>query len=419
MDETVALLGRTHQKPSSWYPIFTMFLVAFSGGALLAPHAQFYTEIFCSRYYKSESDFTLPANCSIPPIQKTVSKAQALIMFLTYGSSRVLVLKISTWGTLIYVSCDLLTAKYHETIGISLLFIGPLLRGLMAGEAVLMAAVQAYIADSTDPSSRTVIFARLMSSLFIGAAIGQITTPPPPKTSLWAKLNIFSALDILLNKKPLPHMKRYTLPFIALSEFLLTLVKRPPLLLYAMLKFNWTAYEGSVFYTYASLMRLFIMIGVLPLLTKVFVRPRASSALSFDIWMVRGGIGMDAICLALSGLASNVTLFVLAGMLQSVSMLAQPSIRSLLTNLVEPNKVGELLGAMAILDSIAMVIAHLGVNTIYSASVETMPNLTFYLCADIAAASCLAAFFVQESNDQQIVEDEEHINITTHKLSTV
>lgn len=67
---------------------------------------------------------------------------------------RVLVLKISTWGTLIYVSCDLLTAKYHETIGISLLFIGPLLRGLMAGEAVLMAAVQAYIADSTDPSSR-------------------------------------------------------------------------------------------------------------------------------------------------------------------------------------------------------------------------------------------------------------------------
>lgn len=75
-------------------------------------------------------------------------------------------------------------------------------------------------------------------------------------------------------------------------------------------------------------------------------------SVSFDIWMVRTGIGMDAICLALSGLATNLTLFVLAGMLQSLSMLAQPSIRGLLTNLVEPNKVGELLGAMAILDSI-------------------------------------------------------------------
>lgn len=255
---------------------------------------------------------------------------------------------------------------------------------------------------------------------------GQITLPPPPKTSLWAKLNIFSALEILLKKRPLPHMKRYTLPFIALSEFLLTLVKRPPLLLYAMLKFNWTAYEGSVFYTYTSLMRLFIMIGILPLLTKIFLRHSKVSPLSFDIWMVRSGIGMDAVCLALSGLASNVTLFILAGMLQSVSMLAQPSIRSLLTNLVEPNKVGELLGAMAILDSIGsecsfflykhvllltpfflVVIAHLGVNTIYSASVETMPNLTFYLCAAIAATSCLAAFFVQETPLDPIEEESE------------
>lgn len=73
---------------------------------------------------------------------------------LSDRKGRVAILRISTLGTLIYVTCDLLTAKYHETIGISLLFIGPLIRGLMAGESVLMAAVQAYIADCTNPSSR-------------------------------------------------------------------------------------------------------------------------------------------------------------------------------------------------------------------------------------------------------------------------
>lgn len=87
------------------------------------------------------------------------NKKKALVGAGYYGrlsdvKGRVIVLRISTLGTLIYVTCDLLTAKYHETIGITLLFIGPLIRGLMAGEAVLMAAVQAYIADSTDPTSR-------------------------------------------------------------------------------------------------------------------------------------------------------------------------------------------------------------------------------------------------------------------------
>ncbi|KAI9334797.1 major facilitator superfamily domain-containing protein [Pilaira anomala] len=475
MGEVTPLLPKpsSYKMPSSWYAIFPMVLVAFSGSALLAPHAQFYTEVFCTRYYKSQNELFPIRDCAIPEVHKLVSRAQALIMFLTYGSTllgagyygrlsdikgRVTILRISTLGTLIYVTCDLLTAKYHETIGISLLFIGPLIRGLMAGESVLMAAVQAYIADCTSPSTRTVVFARLMSSLFIGASIGpfvgslilkhtgdlvnvfyaawvvdlsnvmythyfvpesnkrvvdgQVTVTKKAK-GFWERLNIFSALRILFQNTTL-HMTKYALPCIALAEFLLTLVKRPPTLLYAMLKFKWTAYEGSIYYTFASLMRLFMMIGVLPLLSKIFIKKqpqttdspltpeekKLKNSITFDIWMVRIGIGIDAISLALAGLATNVTLFILAGMLQSFSVLAQPSIRSLVANLAEPEKVGELLGAVAILDSVGMIIAHLSVNTIYSASVETMPSLTFYICAVAAGCSCLSAFFVRKTRTE-------------------
>lgn len=476
-NESTPLLRRISQKnsPTSYHAIFPMFLVAFSGGALLAPHTQFYTEIFCNRYYKSQTDIidTLPIpskDCAIPEIQKTVSIVQAIIMFLTYGftlvgagyygrlsdvKGRRVIIRISTIGTWIYVTLDLITAKYYETIGISLLFIGPMFRGILAGEGVLMAAVQAYIADCTSPSGRTVMFARLMASLFIGAAIGPFVSSlilkytgnivnvfytcfivdfsnvlyaafllpeslqvkregtegdGKPVMHFWQKLNIFSALKILF-KNPPTHMTRYALPLIALAEFLLTLVKRPPTLLYAMLKFKWTAYEGSIYYTYASLTRLFIMIGVLPLLSRLFNKkcPQAqttpagqeksveNSAL-FDIWMVRVGIGIDAICLALAGLATTVSLFTLAGMLQSFSMLAQPSIKGLLTTLVKPNQVGELLGAIAILDSVGMIISHLGVNAIYSSSVNTMPNLTFFVLAAIAGCSCFSACLVRKNN---------------------
>ncbi|KAI8646242.1 major facilitator superfamily domain-containing protein [Parasitella parasitica] len=494
MDESTPLVATRAKKemPSSWHAIFPMFLVAFSGGALFAPHVQFYTEVFCNIYYKTQNDIDntiIPfKDCAIPPVQKMVSKAQAVIMFLTYASTllgagfygrlsdrkgRSLILRISTIGSLIYVSCDILTAKYYDSIGIVLLFLGPLIRGMMAGESVLMAAVQAYIADCTSSDSRTVIFARLMASLFIGSAIGPFfsslvlkhtgsvvhvfyiafivdvinvlyttfllpesnqfmdrnqheTRPNRKAIGVCSSLNIFSALQILFREPPI-HLTRYALPCIALAEFLLTLVKRPPTLLYAMLKFKWTAYEGSLYYTCTSLLKLTMMIGVLPLLSRLFKKkcPKAhvtpadqekivNNSTLFDIWMVRIGIGMDAVCLALAGLASSVVLFTAAGMLQSVSMLAQPSIRGLLTTCVKQTQVGELLGAVAILDSIAMIISHLGINFIYSSSVLTMPNLTFFVCSAVASCSCLAAFMVKRKIVRIDEEDQVDSCLSAH-----
>lgn len=185
----------------------------------------------------------------------------------------------------------------------------------------------------------------------------------PPKT-LCERLNVFSALKILFKEQPRLNVTRYALPCLALAEFLLTLVKRPPTLLYAMLKFHWTAYEGSLYYTCTSILKLTMMVGVLPLLSNLFLakcpkahrirqEKRFKNSVPFDLWMIRIGIGIDAICLVITALASNVVVFTTAGMLQSASMLAQPSIRGLFTTLVNPNQVGELLGAVAILDSIS------------------------------------------------------------------
>ncbi|KAI8990006.1 major facilitator superfamily domain-containing protein [Pilobolus umbonatus] len=466
MNEHASLLRNSKQSirtPSPWYAIFPMCLVAISGGALFAPHVQFYTEIFCDRYYNSH-DTLSPNNCNIPEVHKMVSRAQAVIMFLNYGSTlltarfygrmsdrkgRISVFRISTIGSLLYVFCDIITARYSHHVGIYLLFLGPFLKGIMAGDSVLMANVQAYIADTTSSADRTMIFARLMAILFMGSSIGPLVGSFILKhtgsivyifyfafivdllnvvytsfilkesnkknaseevldtTDRRCSFSISSVFGILFKTKS-PHLSANALLFIALAEFLLTLVKRPPTLLYAMLKFKWTAYEGSLYLTAASFTRLIIVIIVLPLLLKLFTKrcPRSNmlsitrekqykSTVSFDIWMVRIGIGIDVVCLALAGLATSAVLFATAGILQSFSMLCQPSIRSLLTTSVDPRQVGELMGAVAMLDALAMIISHLGINTLYSATVSTMPNVTFFVCAIIAAFSCTSSFFVK------------------------
>lgn len=47
-----------------------------------------------------------------------------------------------------------MTIKFLNIFGISLLFITPVIRGLMAGDNVLIATAQAYISDCTTANTR-------------------------------------------------------------------------------------------------------------------------------------------------------------------------------------------------------------------------------------------------------------------------
>jgi hypothetical protein len=52
------------------------------------------------------------------------------------------------------MACYIITINYQHIFGISLLFVAPLFRGLLAGENILIAATQAYISDCTTPARR-------------------------------------------------------------------------------------------------------------------------------------------------------------------------------------------------------------------------------------------------------------------------
>jgi MFS family permease len=83
----------------------------------------------------------------------------ALCVASYYGAlsdrkGRRVIFKISSIGTILTMACYIITINYQHIFGVSLLFVAPLIRGLLAGENILIAATQAYISDCTTPARR-------------------------------------------------------------------------------------------------------------------------------------------------------------------------------------------------------------------------------------------------------------------------
>lgn len=196
------------------------------------------------------------------------------------------------------------------------------------------------------------------------------------------RINLFSALRVLYRGSS-QHASPHALALVAGIQFLLFVVALPPILLYTMLQFGWTAYEGGLFVSLISFSRVIVMLALLPLLAKLFHKNRSSSAtpkssatkpasssssvssasietrsneeikhaILFDAWMIRTGLSVETVCFVLFGLVSTSAGFSITGAVQSLAMLAGPSLRSLSTSLVAPSEIGELLGAVAVLEA--------------------------------------------------------------------
>ncbi|KAL0135277.1 major facilitator superfamily domain-containing protein [Mucor lusitanicus] len=437
--------------------------------ALYAPMIQFYTVIFCYKYYQQQSgdsgaDIPLD-NCAIPEVQAIVSEAQAIIIYygaLSDRKGRRLIMMISTLGSLIQIALFIITIKYIHIFGISLLFIAPIIKGLMAGDTVAIAAVQAYISDCTTRAERTIAFGNMMATVFLGTSIGPTVasfllnktksinsifymvfiihfviglyfwlvmpesndisqynseSKQQGKQSFLQRINIFSALQILHRRSTSEHASQYALPLMAGVQFLLYIVMMPPSLLYAMLQFN-----GQLTKVVFSLVCVLLLASnkatttstpsssppTSPATSAIKVEeeePASPSSSTSSAIVDTRRLTIETVCFVAFGLVTTSVGFSITGATQSFALLAAPSLRSLLTSLVDPTEIGELLGAMAVLEACGMIISQLTINTIYSASVATMPNLIFFVCAIISGLALTFSFFVHPSKPLNTTND--------------
>ncbi|KAI9300065.1 major facilitator superfamily domain-containing protein [Cunninghamella echinulata] len=501
--ETEPLLSNSQikaKKATPWHIIGPVFLLSLGLGGLIAPTVQFYTEIFCDLYYKSEiqdgddsntlfswvydqnprnQDLPDVQDCSIPEVQVIVSRVLAIVAFLQsvsaflvagfYGSlsdrfGRKLVCQIFAIGSIATISCYISVFFIQGRTAGALLVAAPVIRGLLVGDVIITAVIHAYVTDCTTPDNRTVTFSRLMASVLAGVTLGPTLSSlliaktgtlvsvfyflfvlyilfflyamfilpesldeevmvkarydyaNKPRTTFLQKINVFSALEVLIYTKP-KQITKYALPMLAVVQCICQALSQPPNFLYAMLTFHWTAYEGGFFLSVSSGMRVVGVMVILPFLTSRFQKytqkqqqddreeneeqgeqekeeEKTYYRILFNIWMARIGLSIEATGFILLALATTSLQFASAGIFQSLAIIALPSLTSLYTTLVDPSQVGALLGSQALLDSITVIISQTGLSLLYSASVETIPNLTLYVCGILGAFACFLTYMI-------------------------
>ncbi|KAK0538061.1 hypothetical protein OC842_001408 [Tilletia horrida] len=181
-----------YKRPSDiWLRPFAMFLACIMGAAL-APRAELYIQLVCHELLGQVAD---PLTCRKSPHVEAASASLQLRMTLAMGilsvyttgawgalsdrKGRTYVLSLACCGLictdLAFFAVTLLPPRgWHLPGGYNFLIIGSVIEGLLGGFATLIAAHQAYIADTTPSGTRAKTFAIFGGCMFCGLALGPI-----------------------------------------------------------------------------------------------------------------------------------------------------------------------------------------------------------------------------------------------------
>ncbi|EFR04352.1 hypothetical protein MGYG_07360 [Nannizzia gypsea CBS 118893] len=175
------------------------------------------------------------------------------------------------------------------------------------------------------------------------------------------------------------------------------------LILYVEYVFGWGNIESSLFVSVSSTVRVIVLLGVLPLLTR-WIRNRRNSSLSesqtnrgsdkLDIGIIRVSILFEFLGYAGFSLVKTGPLMVLCGVLNAMSAMASPTINSTLTKHLPSDRTGQLLGAVGLLHALARVIAPTVLGFVYSWTVGKLTQTVWILLASLLFVSFISCWFL-------------------------
>lgn len=182
------------------------------------------------------------------------------------------------------------------------------------------------------------------------------------------------------------------------------------IILYTESMFGWGNFESSQFISMVSMVRVFILMGIFPVINYFFrTRPAArkrresggrrpveknAGADELDIWILRFALLSDVIGVAGYIFVRTGALFVACAVVAAFGGLASATIQAALSKHVPAERVGQLLGAIGLLHSLARVVAPIMFNGLYAATVGTFPQAFFVLLTSLFGLTLAAAFFV-------------------------
>jgi MFS family permease len=371
-----------------------------------------------------------------------------------YGRKPILI--VTSLGTIAGEIITIFAALYPQTFPVTLLLLSYALDGLTGSFLVSLSIANAYAADCVPPNMRNVAFGYFHGCLFTGLAIGPILAGYIVKWSgkivvvfyvllavhiafmlfvglavpeslsrarqqvarekhkahqalkamdpgrdwihwLRSTFNILEPLQILRPRGPgSSRALRRNLLFLATVDtiiFGVAMGSMTVVLVYVRQVFGWQTFESGRFMTIANSTRVFSLLVLLPVLTRL-VRgkpdPRKTQNVGadrFELTVLRCAILFDTLGYLGYSLARSGPPFILSGVVASVGGIGSPTLQSALTKHVPSDRVGQLLGATGLLHALSRVVAPAIFNAIFAATVGKFDQAVFVvLCATFGLA---------------------------------
>jgi hypothetical protein len=194
--------------------------------------------------------------------------------------------------------------------------------------------------------------------------------------------------------------------------------------IYVESAFKWETFETSKFISALSMVRVFVLMAVFPLINYLFrtlpnrrrLQRSGSTAValdknagadSLDLWVLRAALVSDIAGYVGYTLSRSPQLFVLSGMATAVGGLGSATSQAVVTKHVPPEKVGQVLGAFGMLQALARTFGPLVFNSLFAATVKTFPQAIFVLLASIFSVALMFNFALKPHVYWESVPEEE------------
>jgi hypothetical protein len=172
-------------------------------------------------------------------------------------------------------------------------------------------------------------------------------------------------------------------------------------LVYTRRQFGWQELESGRFVTIVNSSRVFALLVVLPILTRLVrgkngaARMRSSGSDLFDLSVIRAAIFFDMLGYLGFTLVRKGELFTLSGAITAIGGIGSPTLGAALTKHVPQDKVGQLLGATGLLHAMARVVGPTIFNGIYSATVASYRQTVFVCLTATFGSAFICSWFVR------------------------
>ena len=172
-------------------------------------------------------------------------------------------------------------------------------------------------------------------------------------------------------------------------------------IIYTGYMFGWQTLESGAFVSLVNLCRVFTLLVIMPVASRILRGPRSSSVQkvsgcdSIDLGFIRTAIFFDMLGYAGYCVVRTGTLFTLFAAIASVGGMGSPTLQAALTKHVPPDRTGQVLGAMGLLHASARVVAPTIFNLIYAQTVGKFTQAVFVCLGATFGLAFILSWFIR------------------------